>query len=230
MTPRSPAVIRSLATGFAVVLGLQAAWIVTAELIRPRQVFFPANAMDAKSAIADNSAAATAAWIGWPRGDLWADYAVTANAGMIGSLETAASDAQSPNQAANSIAATAAALAPSDARAWVLLAMNAQSASNDAKSDSKNLAPLRMSYYTSPYSDDLFPLRIQIATRSSAINDEELGIYAEYELGVAIRNKPALKPAIALAYRNASPAGRAFIEGVLAKLDANYLSELKSKP
>jgi hypothetical protein len=230
MGPASPIRIRSLTTAFAVVLGLQAAWIVAAELIRTRPVFFPATAVKAKSAIADNSAAATAAWIGWPRGELWADYAVTANAGMIGSFETASSGAVSPNQAANSIVATAAALAPSDARAWVLLAMNAQSVSSDVKSASKILAPLRMSYYTSPYSDDLFPLRIQVATRSSAINDEELGIYAEYELGVVIRNKPALKPAIALAYRNASPAGRAFIERVLTKLDANYLSELKSMP
>ena len=221
----APVLIRPFVTGFALVLGLLAAWIMAAELSRPSLGAFPANVVEAKAMAQQNSAAATAAWIGWPRGELWADYAVTANAGSIGA--TNASGPSRADDAANGVAETAAKLTPSDARTWLLLAMNAQTSANDPKT----LALLKMSYYTSPYSDALFPLRIQVATRSLSITDEELSSFVEYELGVVVGQKPNLKRSIAPAYRTASPAGRRFFESALAKLDPAYLAELKaSKP
>jgi hypothetical protein len=102
--------------------------------------------------------------------------------------------------------------------------MNAQAASNDPKT----LTLLKMSYYTSPYSDALFPMRIQVATGSPSIADEELSSYVEYELGVVVGRKPDLKRSVAPAYRTASPAGRRFFETVLEKLDPAYLAELKA--
>ncbi|MDI1346888.1 MAG: hypothetical protein PSV22_22760 [Pseudolabrys sp.] len=218
----APVLIRPFATGFALLLGLLATWIVAAELSRPSLGSFPANAVEAKAIALQNSAAATAAWIGWPRGELWADYAVIANAGSIGAMN--ASSPSRTDDHANGIAETAARLAPSDARPWLLLAMNAQADSNDAKT----LALLKMSYYTSPYSDALFPLRIQVTTRSPGIADEELSSFVEYELGVVVGRKSDLKRSIAPAYRTASPAGRRFFETVLAKLDPAYLVELKA--
>lgn len=218
----APVLIRPFATGFALVLGLLAAWIIAAELSRPSLGGFPVNAVEAKAVALKNAAAATAAWVGWPRGELWADYAVTANAGSIGAI-----NAGSPSRAddhANGVTETAARLAPSDARSWLLLAMNAQAAANNSKS----LALLKMSYYTSPYSDALFPLRIQVATRSPGIADEELSSFVEYELGVVVGQKPDLKRSIAPAYRTASPAGRHFFDSALAKLDPAYLAELKA--
>lgn len=229
MPLQSPILVRSCAAGFAVVLGLQAALILGAELTRPKMRFFPGNGTEANAAHTHNSSAATAAWIGWPRGDLWTDYAVTANASVIGEIEDGTiSSPSSLNKGAPRVAEIAATLAPSDARAWLLLAMdNAQAASNAGKA----LAQLKMSYYTSPYNDELFPLRIQVAARSPSIADDELSSFVEYEIGVVLRHKPSLKRAIASAYRIASPAGIRFFETTLAKLDPKYLAELKiSKP
>lgn len=216
----APVLLRPFATGFALLLGLLAAWIIAAELSRPSLGSFPANAVEAKAVALKNAAAATTAWVGWPRGELWADYAVTANAGAIGAMNAGSSSRADDH--ANGVAETAARLAPSDARSWLLLAMNA------LVNDSKTLALLKMSYYTSPYSDALFPLRIQVATRSPGIADEELSSFAEYELGVVISQKPDLKRSIAPAYRTASPAGRHFFDSALAKLDSAYLAELKA--
>jgi hypothetical protein len=61
----APVLLRPFATGFALVLGLLAAWIMAAELSRPSQGRIPANAVEAKAMALQNSAAATAAWIGW---------------------------------------------------------------------------------------------------------------------------------------------------------------------
>lgn len=218
----APVLFRPLATGFAVVLGMLAAWTLAAEVTRPSLGYFPANAAEAKAVALENSSAATAAWFGFPRGDLWTDYAVTANAGLISAA--IANSPSRPDDHANDVADTAAMFAPSDARSWLLLAVNAQAASNNAKTT----ALLKMSYYTSPYSDTLFPLRIQIATRSPSIADEELASFVEYELGVVVGQKPALKRSVALAYRSASPDGRRFFDSALAKLDPNYLNEMKS--
>lgn len=201
-------------------LGLSAAWVVTPEVSRPSLRSFPTNAVEAKTIALQNSAAATAAWIGWPRGELWADYAATAAAGSIGVMN--GSGLTRTDDHANGVAETAARLAPSDARSWLLLAMSVPA------NDPKTLALLKMSYYTSPYSDALFPLRIQVATRSPSIDDAELSSFAEYELGVVVGQKPDLKRSIAPAYRTASPAGRRFFDGALAKLDPAYLAELKA--
>lgn len=222
----TPIAVRRYATCFAVILGLQAAWILSAELMRPANSFFPASADQAKIAAANYTHAATAAWLGWPRRDLWSDYAVAANAALIGDIE-AGSGAAAANKDASDVAETAAKLAPSDARNWVLLAMSNLIAGNYSKA----LAQLKMSYYTAPFSEDLFPVRIAIAARSASAADDELGSYVEYELGVIVREKPDLKRSIALAYQQGSVAGRQFLDRTLTKLDPTYLAQLKaSKP
>jgi hypothetical protein len=225
MTSSSPIVVRRFAAFFAAVLGLQAAWIMAAELTRPAMPFFPGNAVSAKMAATKAASAANAAWLGWPRGELWSDYAVTANAKLLNELESGAvSGAAGINDGARNVAETAATLAPSDARNWVLLAMNQMAAGNYGKA----LAQLKMSYYTSPYSDDLFPFRIQTAARSPSNTDEELSSYVEYELGVIVRQKPDLKRWIASAYGNGSSAGRQFLNQALNKVDPAYLAQLKA--
>jgi hypothetical protein len=220
----APVQLRSFATGLAMVLGLLATWIIGAEATRPDLDFFPTSLEEARSAAWQNQSAATAAWLGWPRGDLWSDYAVTANAAAIEKV-LAARPSQG-GDTANDIAETAAVYAPSDARAWLLQAAHAQAASNVAKTTSL----LKMSYYTSPYSDALFPVRIRIATRSPAIVDDELASFVEYELGVVVGQKPALGPAIAAAYRSASPDGRRFFDRALAKLNEKLPGEVGSRP
>jgi hypothetical protein len=225
MQLRSPAAFRRLTTSFAIVLGLQSVWILAAELMRPEANYFPINAAAAKVAADSSTSAATAARIGWPRGDLRTEYAIALNAGLLGGMESR-SLARNPERInePNDVAETAASLNPADARPWLLLATNAQSASNWERA----FAELKMSYYTSSYSDELFPLRIQIVARSPHTADEELSSFIEFEIGVAIRSKPELKRYIETAYRTASPEGRRFFETSLTKIDPKYLTTIKN--
>jgi deoxycytidine triphosphate deaminase len=61
-----------------------------------------------------------------------------------------------------------------------------------------------------------------------SISDDELQKLIEYELRTALR-KPELKPIIATTYRDASTAGRQFIETTLTVFDAGFLSELHAR-
>ena len=213
---------RIYAGGFAAILILQSAWLLAAEITRPTLPFFPTNVAEARAAATQHSAAAITARIGWPRGDLWIDYAIAANATRLAKIESGVTPlAVHARDTSSGIVVTAATLAPSDARAWLLLA------STTAESD-KMAALLKMSYYTAPYSERLFPLRIQVVARSPAPFDEELGGYIDYELGMIVRHKPGLKPAVALAFHVASPTGRHFLTASISKLDPNFLSKLQT--
>jgi hypothetical protein len=221
MALQSSTSLRLFATIFAAVLALQAAWIVAAELSRPTLPFFPSNQAAAETAAAHNTAANAAAFVGWPRGDLAVDAAITANAAVVDNIEggkrAGATDDRSYNRTVS-----AAALAPADARAWLLLAMLSQQTRSD---DAKAQAQLKMSYYTSPYNADLFPLRIQLAARLPIITDDELRSFVGYELGMIIREKPDLKQSVLSAFRNGSPAGRQMLQAA-AKNDADLLTKL----
>src|SRR5882672_10822833 len=78
VTAKTPKSFRVGATIFSLVLGLQAAWLLSAELLRPSLPFFPTE-LEIQDAAAQRERAADAARIGWFRGDLWADYALIAD-------------------------------------------------------------------------------------------------------------------------------------------------------
>lgn len=229
MISRSPNRLRRYAAIFAAILGLQAIWLLAAEMSRPALPFFPMSEAETKTITAHSAAAAAAAWIGWPRGDLWVDYAMTDDAALLGDIERGlTSDAHAATNEIYLTTEHAAVLAPYDSRAWLMLA--ATNIQRGLKS-SYILAQIKMSYYTSPNDVRLMPFRIQIATRSSAIADDELQSFVENEIRIIILHKPNLKHSIALAYRGASPAGRRFLESKLAELDSKFLAELQgAKP
>ncbi len=225
MISRSANRLRLYTAIFAGVLGLQAIWLLAAEITRASLPFFPTSDAEAKTVAAQNAAAAAAARIGWPRGDLWVDYAMTEDAVLLGVIESGIiSNAQGSNDKIYLMTEYAATLAPYDSRAWLMLAAtNIQSGSKS----SEILAQIKMSYYTSANDVRLMPIRIQIATRSSVIADNELQSFVENDIRTIILQKPDLKRAIALAYRGASPSGRRFLEGKLAELDPKFLPELQ---
>jgi hypothetical protein len=220
MMTRAPISFRLYVTIFAVVLGLQAAWLLSAELIRVPLPFFPSDKTEIEYMSAHRDRAATAAWIGWLRGDLWADYAFTADSRLLNDA-----GARAANDQTELMSERALARAPYDSRLWLLLsAINVESGwKND-----KTLAQLKMSYYTAPNDTRLIPLRIPIALQSQAIGDEEMQGLVAHEIRSLIQHKPELKPIIAMAYRGASSAGRHFIEEKLAELDRKFLIELQA--
>lgn len=225
MNSPSPFRLRLYAITFATVLGAQATWFLAAELTRPSIVFFPTDQSEIENLTVYRDAAAIASRIGWPRGDLWVDYALTVDAEILSQIETAAPGAHGTSEVINLVTTHAATLAPYDARAWLLLAaINAK----PGWKDDKILAQLKMSYYTSPNDIRLIPLRIQIATRSDSIADEELQNLVGHEIRTIVARAPILKPIIATAYRRASPAGRRLIEAKLAEFDPEFLTELRA--
>ena len=221
--PQDRSRFRTGALILGAVLAVQAAWILLPEILRPALPFFPATSSEARSLAARHAEAALAAGIGWPRGDLWVDKSLTANAALLGAFEDGRPAGAPAVPGTRATAKTAATLAPADARAWLLLAMTA------ARSrDNKAPAQLKMSYYTAPYSARLFPLRVQVAAQLPQINDSELQGFLQSELKMIVQERPNLKPTIASAFRAATPAARQFFETALAQLDAGFLAELRS--
>jgi hypothetical protein len=127
--------------------------------------------------------------------------------------------------AAREVAERAAKLAPHDSRMWLLIA------AIDARIDRiehRPEAPLKMSYYTGPNDVALMALRLRIATRSDAIADPDLQVLVSGEIRAILKNKD-LKPAIIMAYQDALAPGRRFIEEVLANLDPELLTVVRTR-
>jgi hypothetical protein len=70
------------------------------------------------------------------------------------------------------------------------------------------------------------PLRLLLAVRSSAISDEEVQSLVPLDIQRIIKQRPDLKPAIALAYKNALPKGREVIEAALKEADPSFLAAI----
>ena len=203
---------RFYAGALGVALCVQAIWLFGAEAIRPALPYFPADTREAKVLAASRTAAAAAALIGWPRGELLTERALTANAPVIAAFESNTVPPLDGDAAAAD--ESAARWSPSDARGWLLLA-----ASNASPPGDHQRAPraLKMSYYTSPYNEELFPLRILLAARSTGTIDDELRDCITLELDLILRKRPDLKDYVLRMLTTASPAVRQLLEGSLKK-------------
>jgi len=159
------------------------------------------------------------------RGDLWTDAAVTMAApslfGTTGSSREHAS--QSEVERIRAIVDRAVRLSPHDSLIWLVLA------SLDFRvdrNDPRGTETLKLSYYTGPNEISLMPLRLLLAVRSGAISDEEVQSLVPLDIQRIIMQRPDLKPAIALAYKNALPKGRQIIESALKETDPRFLATI----
>ena len=226
MTPRRTFWFRNGILIFAGILAVQAAWLVTAEFFRPKLPYFPQDKASEERASAARSAAVTAASIGWVRGDLWTDAAIALSSDLIGEVV----DERDPQMAlsrdrAKIVAQRAARLSPHDSRTWLLLA------AMDSRFDWLDRAVaklLKMSYLTGPNESALTPLRIRIATRSTAIADVELQILVAQEIRSIILRHQDQKSSLMAAYRDASSEGKQFIEVTVGDVDKNLLATIRS--
>jgi hypothetical protein len=218
--PKAPRSFRVYAGAFAIVLGLQAAWLLSAEISRPDLPFFPTGKSEIDDAASQRSRAAAAADIGWLRGDLWAEYALTADSNSLSGVGP-----QSMADKGEPVSAKALAAAPYDARLWLLLfRLNAQS----GWKDDNTLAQLKMAYYTAPNDARLFAARLQSAMQPQAAGDDELRPLVAHEISAIVTRKPELKPVIADAYRTTNAAGQRLIEEQLTSFDRGFLAELQT--
>jgi hypothetical protein len=224
MTPRRTFWFLSSLLIFAGLLAVQASWLVSAEIIRPTLPYFPQDKASEERASATGSAAVTAASIGWVRGDLWTDAAIALSSGMTGEVARDRDPQMTlARDRARRVAERAARLSPHDSRAWLLLAaLCSRNQPNEVATQ------LKISYYTGPNELALTPLRIRIATRSTAIADAELQMLVAQEIQTIILRHPGLKPSLLTAYRDASPEGKQFIEAALGDLDKNLLAAIRA--
>jgi hypothetical protein len=215
-------IFRSAVLVFAFILGWQAVWLITAEFFRPSSPKFPESAQ----ATADNrKAAALAASLGYIRGDLWAEYALTYSDILSVDGRTGAQSVEVIEHA-REITNRALSLVPSDAQIWLLLARI------DARFDwlnGKSSTALRMSYYTGTNETELIASRLPLAINSSEIGDPDFQQLVRHDIRIVVTRKPELIPAVLAAYRDASPVGQQFLETALKEIDPSLFAKLRSK-
>ncbi len=220
--------IRVVVGALAALLGVLGLWVTAAELMSPRLVYFPSDRNEAEALYAVRRPAATAAKVGMIRGDLWTVAAITKAAPLLFGA-TASSPEQASRAAVENmraIATVAARLSPHDSRIWLVLA------SLDFRlggSNRKAAEFLKLSYYTGPNEFSVMPLRLLLAVESEAISDEEVRSLVPLDVQRIVMQRPDLKPAIELAYKNALPKGREVIEATLEKTDPSFLATIKQR-
>lgn len=221
----APAGVKIFVGVLAVLLGVLALWILIAELTSPRLSYFPSGPGEANAMSAARDSAATAAQLGVVRGDLWIGAAVAAATPLLfGTTASAPEQASQVDvESMRALAERAARLSPHDSRIWLVLAgLDFRVDRNDPK----GTETLKLSYYTGPDEISLMPLRLLIAVSSPAIFDEEVQSLVPLDIQRIVMQRPELKPAIALAYRNALPKGREIIEAALKETDPSFLATL----
>ncbi len=199
---------RGALLAFAFVLACQAAWILTAETSRLPRLDFPTTAQAAAVASANRDVAGVAASFGVIRGDLWAEYALT-YLNVLRYYQPHGDAVEHAREAAD----RALALAPHNARVWLILAVI------NSRLGQKSAVALRMSYYTGASEVELIPLRLHLAVNSKALAEKDFQELVRHDIRTIVTRKPELKPAILAAYRDALPTGRQFLEEALKEID-----------
>lgn len=223
-TSASHRLFRGTVLVFAFVLGCQAIWILTAEFARRSLPYNSENALAVANV--NRNAAARAALLGFIRGDLWAEYALTFIDLFNGNKpDSTTAQASKTIMLAGEVAERTLAHAPHDARIWLVLA----SAKSwlDASSHKADAA-LRMSYYTGANETELIPLRLHLAVNSRGLIEKDFQQLVRHDIQTIVTHKPELKPAILAAYRDAPPFGRQFLEDTLEQIDPTLLNNLHS--
>jgi hypothetical protein len=220
-TSASHSLFRSTVLVFAFVLACQAIWILTAEFARPSRLDLSGKSQSA--AIAYRNAASLAASLGLVRGDLWAECALTYfDLNARNRRDSMTTHQPKTIEQAAAVAERALALAPHDARIWLVVADADSRLTSGHNAD----AALRMSYYTGANETGLIPLRLLLAVNSEGLIEKDLQQLVRHDILTIITRKPELKPAILAAYRDAPPLGRKFLEDTLRQIDPTMLEKL----
>lgn len=220
---RSYAVFRLTTLLFAVLLGAQCSWLLLTELSRTGIDRLPTSLASASAASTkkQRDKADWAALIGGIRGELWAESAFT-YADLLFSENAKSLDADGNLARARTRLNHALDDAPHQSGAWLLLAglaVRYPSPGYDAS------GALKMSYYTGASEQNLMPLRLSIAARSSTFSDVEIRQFVSRDIRLLLGRKQKIE--IAEAYDGASLAGRNFIEYAIEDIDPSALASLR---
>jgi hypothetical protein len=225
---QSRGLFRGTALLFSLLLMCQATWILAAEFYRPSLPDFPIDAQVAAAIAANRNAATLAASIGFIRGDLWAECALTyLDLSWRDDQHVTSNQDSKMIERGQEVTDRVLTLSPHDARIWLVLA------SIDQKfgwiNQKAAAAALRMSYYTGANEIDLIPLRLLLAVRSEALDDSDFQQLVLHDIRIIVTRKPELKPAILSAYTKGLPIGQQFLMKALKDLDPSLLAKIQLK-
>jgi hypothetical protein len=203
---------------------LAASWLFVIEFLRPRIDFRLNDAEAVQTLPTYRGISGIVARVGLIRGRLWTEHALTFAPFSINKGGTSLPhESTALLERARKAAVRAVHSAPLDSRAWLVIAQV------DSAVQDRDPAPaLKMSYYVGPNEESMFPLRIAIATRSSALVDPELHSLLGDEIQRILETRPAFKPYIVAAYRDATSEGKRFIEQEVGRSDRDLLSALRA--
>ena len=176
--------------------------MLVAELTRSTTPRLPVDSEAAVTAALMRGTAGRAATLGADRGDLWAGYAFT-YATLLWPRSAQAPDPTLVASEARAVVEKALAYAPHNSSLWLL------AASLGAQFNwwSSGPAPvLNMSYYTGLSELPLTPLRLHVATHSTALADsEDASDLSNATFRMILTRWHELKPALIATYKDAAP-------------------------
>ena len=221
MTFRNHMKLRLAILGWAMLLGLQAAWMILPDMLAHRN----ASGASGDAAKGGRAAAELGARLGLVRGDLWADVALSYSE-LAWPPGRSISDAAAGGELDVARAAARRALegSPHDARLWLLLAaLDVQRERLLHQHSKETVDALKMAYYTAPNDRRFSSHRLMIAARSGVSADQELRPLVGNEIRLVLTRWPELKPAVVAAYEEASPAARTLFEDSVRVEDPKLL-------
>lgn len=205
----------------AVLLAMQAIWIILAEYYHPHRIDLPVVPQANRIAVPEQENAGRAASLAVLRGDLWAESAFTHSDLLWGEPATAPGTNENTRQEIEQ----ALRYSPHRADVWLMLAAMADRYNWQQYQPN---ALLKMSYFTAPSEPALFPLRMRASLRANAIQDPEIQDMVKRDIRMIITRSPALKPALATAYRTSSAEGKAFLDRTISEIDPVYLAVIRA--
>jgi hypothetical protein len=211
---------------FGAVLSTQAVWILLSERYWPNHVRLPVDGKTATIALAEQDKIKQAASVAGVRGDLWAESALTYGDHLWGdhAMNLNAEDKLNTD-ALRSLTQTLR-YSPHRGDVWLMFAALAD---QYKWSGYQPGSLLKMSYYTAPNELALFPLRLNVSLHAKGlIDDAEIQDMVRRDINVILTRTPALKPALAAAYKSALPQGKIFTERVISEIDPAYLGVVRA--
>lgn len=210
---------------FGLVLIAQTTWILLAEFQHPRRIRIPVDPQASAVALLEQAPAKRAAKLAVIRGDLWAESAFTYSSPFWTEQATGADGGNGTAEEARSQLERALRYSPHRGDVWLLLAAMADRYHWQGYRPS---ALLKMSYYTAPNEQMLFPLRIKVSLHAAGLQDPELPDMIRRDIRLVITRTPALKPALVAIYKAAPGPDRLFVERVVSEIDPAYLASMRA--
>jgi hypothetical protein len=218
---------RAAVAFFAIVLAVQAAWLLPPELTRPNDITFPHDQRSSTLARIEQEKINRAASLATTRGDLWAQSAFTYAGQIWADQAMDLSTGDRPNTEVMKSLTQALRYAPHRGEVWLMFAAMAD------RYRWQNYQPrelLKMSYYTAPNDIKILPLRLNVSLHAAGvIEDDELRDMIRRDVSFILTRAPSLKPNLTSAYRSASQQGKALVEQLIAQIDPGYLGLVRAK-